>query len=34
MVQNAGFTHKNRQNGKRKNLEIVAFYPLFNQHSR
>ena len=34
MVQNAGFALKNRQNGRRKNLEIVAFCPLFNQHSR
>jgi hypothetical protein len=34
MVQNAGSLLKNRQNWGRKNLEIVAFCPLFNQHSR
>jgi len=34
MVQNAGFGLKNRQNGMREKLEIVAFYLLYDRYSR
>ena len=34
MVQNAGFVLKNRQDGRRENLEIVVIYLLFSLYFR